>query len=88
MAELNVDIVTPERLIFSGTAREIRVPGALGEFGVLPQHTEFLSLAREGILTLVTASGEKKFEINGGFAEAGPDRVVVLADSARDLAAK
>lgn len=80
MSGLHVDIVTPEKIVFSGSADEIRVPGVNGEFGVLPDHALFLSLLRGGILTL-TGPQSKRFVIGRGFAEAGPDRVVVLTDS-------
>ncbi len=85
MADLTIDIVTPERLVFSGSAREIRVPGALGEFGVLPGHTIFLSLLRPGIATIDTAGGAKRFIIGTGFAEAGADRVVLLTDTCEEV---
>ncbi len=80
MSGLHVDIVTPEKIVFSGSADEIRVPGVNGEFGVLPDHALFLSLLKGGILT-ITGPQSKRFIIGRGFAEAGADRVVVLTDS-------
>lgn len=77
---LHVDIVTPEKVFFSGTADELRAPGVNGEFGVLPDHAQFLSLLKAGVL--VVAGGQsRRFVIGRGFAEAGPERVVVLTDS-------
>lgn len=84
MSQITVDIVTPLRRVFSGPATEIRVPGALGEFGVLPGHTIFLSLLRAGVATVNTADGVKRFVIGRGFAEAGPERLVLLTDSCED----
>lgn len=80
MAELTVDIVTPEKLVYSGPASEIRVPGWHGEFGVLPGHTAFLSLLRGGVTVVQTPGGAKRFITGRGFAEAGTERVVVLTD--------
>ncbi|MFK7927288.1 MAG: ATP synthase F1 subunit epsilon [Myxococcota bacterium] len=80
MADLQVDIVTPERLVYSGTASEVRAPGWEGEFEVLPGHTLFLSLLHGGVLRLNTPEGEKRFVVGRGFAEAGPDRVTILTD--------
>jgi F-type H+-transporting ATPase subunit epsilon len=77
---IQLDIVTPERQVFSGSANEVRVPGWEGEFGVLPEHASFLSLAKAGVLAIIDASGESRFVIGRGFAEAGPDRVVVLTE--------
>jgi len=81
MADLTVDIVTPEKVVFSGPAREVRAPGAEGEFGVLPGHTFFLSLLRPGIAAVDTESGTKRFVVGKGFAEAGPDKIVLLTDA-------
>jgi F-type H+-transporting ATPase subunit epsilon len=80
MSDLVVDVVTAERVVFSGPALEVRVPGFAGEFGVLPGHTNFLSVLSAGVATVVTPSGSKRFVIGRGFAEAGPDRVVILTD--------
>jgi F-type H+-transporting ATPase subunit epsilon len=84
MSGLNVDIVTPERVVFSGEVSEIRVPGEAGEFGVLPGHANFLSLLRAGVATLLTSDGDKRFVIGRGFAEAGSERVVILTDTYED----
>lgn len=86
MADLHIDIVTPEKSIFSGSATEIRVPGWLGEFDVLPGHDLFLSLVRGGLLTVSTGGTDHKFIVGRGFAEAGPDQVSVLVDSATPVA--
>lgn len=80
MADLHVDIVTPQRLVFSGQAAEVRAPGWEGEFDILPGHTLFLSLLHGGVLELVTGNGSQRFVIGRGFAEAGPDRVTILTD--------
>ena len=81
MASIQLDIVTPQRLVFSGEVSEVRVPGWEGEFGVLPEHELFLSLVRGGVVRLVTPQGEQRFVVGRGFAEAGPERVTVLTDS-------
>lgn len=81
MAELTVDIVTPERVAFSGPASEVVAPGAGGEFGVLPDHALFLALLAPGVVTVKGAGGARRFVVGPGFAEAGPDRLVVLTDS-------
>lgn len=77
---VQLDIVTPERLVHSGPALEVVVPGAMGEFGVLPDHTHFLSLLRTGVTTVQTREGARRFVVGNGFAEAGPDRVVILTE--------
>lgn len=82
MADLQVDIVTPRRSLFSGRASEVRIPGWEGEFGVRPGHDILLSLLRGGVLTVVSSDGDKKFVVGRGFVEVGPERVAVLADLA------
>lgn len=78
---LNVDIVTPEKIVYSGPADEVSAPGVLGEFDVLPEHALFLSLLRAGTVTVRSKGSSKRFVVGRGFAEAGPQRVVVLVDS-------
>ncbi|MFT7517932.1 MAG: F-type H+-transporting ATPase subunit epsilon [Kiritimatiellia bacterium] len=80
MSDLQVDIVTPQKLVYSGRATEVRAPGWEGEFDVLPGHASLLALMHGGILTLETAEGSKRFVVGRGFAEAGPDRVTILTD--------
>jgi F-type H+-transporting ATPase subunit epsilon len=78
---LNVDIVTPEKIVYSGPADGVSAPGVLGEFDVLPEHALFLSLLRAGTVTVRSKGAAKRFVVGRGFAEAGPQRVVVLVDS-------
>ncbi|MFT5585729.1 MAG: F-type H+-transporting ATPase subunit epsilon [Cognaticolwellia sp.] len=78
---LNVEIVTPTAVVFAGTVDEVKAPGFLGEFGVLPGHTPFLSVVTPGVVELITAGKVEKFVVGRGFVEAGPDRLTVLADS-------
>lgn len=78
---LNVEIVTPTAVVFAGTVDEVKAPGFLGEFGVLPGHTPFLSVVTPGVVELTTAGSVQKFVVGRGFVEAGPDRLTVLADS-------
>ena len=79
--ELQVDIVTPEKLAFSGKAQEVRAPGWKGEFGVLPDHTMYLALLRAGRCVVVTEDEEITYVVGRGFAEAGGERVTLLVDS-------
>ncbi len=84
MAEtIQLEIVTPERYVVSDSAQIVMAPGALGEFGVLPGHTPLLTSLEIGKVKYVDSSGKEHFAfVNGGFAEALPDRVTILAESA------
>ena len=77
-----LDLVTPERTLFSGAVRELVAPGLLGEFGVLPGHANMLAELTAGRLIYRDDSGEKRVAAAGGFAEVTGDRVTVLLDDA------
>ncbi len=79
---LHLRIVTPQRLVLDERVASVTAEGALGQFGVLPQHIAFLSSLEPGILTLKTAGGERRVAIKGGFVEVKDDVVTVLADEA------
>ena len=83
MAEnIKLEIVTPEKQVVNDQAKIVMAPGILGEFGILPGHTTFLTTLKIGTLRYVDATGnERKVFINGGFAEALPDKVTILAES-------
>jgi F-type H+-transporting ATPase subunit epsilon len=80
MADLTVDIVTPEKVVFSGRATQLQAPGWEGQLGVLPGHVPYLVLLRAGV-TSVLGAGDQRFVTGRGYAEVGPERVVVLVDS-------
>ena len=80
---LNFELVSPEKLLLSGDAVEVTVPGSEGEFGVMPMHAPFISTLRPGILKVKMGDGtEHDIFVRGGFAEAGPDALTVLAEEA------
>jgi F-type H+-transporting ATPase subunit epsilon len=84
MAEnIRLEIVTPEKSVVSEEARIVMAPGELGEFGVLSGHTPFMTSLKIGSVRFEDSSGTERFVfVSGGFAEALPDRVTILADSA------
>ena len=84
MADNNfLEIVTPEKSVVSEEAQIVMAPGTLGEFGVLVGHTPFLTTLKVGAIRYTDAKGkERAIFVSGGFAEALPDRVTVLAESA------
>lgn len=82
MAKLNVEIVTPERRLAQLSADEVIAPGADGLFGVRPGHTPYLSVMQPGPLTVREGASTTVYFVAGGFVEAGPSAVRVLADSA------
>jgi F-type H+-transporting ATPase subunit epsilon len=82
-ANIKLEVVTPARVVVSEASQIVAAPGSLGEFGVLSGHTPFLTSLKTGILRYTDAKGAEQFVfISGGFAEALPNKVTVLAESA------
>ena len=84
MAEnIALEVVTPEKIVVSEEVQIVVAPGTLGEFGVLIGHTPFLTTLKTGTVHYKDKNGSERFVfISGGFAEALPDKVTVLAESA------
>ena len=84
MAEnIQFEVVTPEAVVVSEEAKIVMAPGILGEFGVLPGHTPFLTTLNVGRIRYLDADGKEHLVfVSGGFAEALPDKVTILAESA------
>ena len=84
---INVEIVTPREVATKVVVNQVRAPGFLGEFGVLPGHAPFLSVLKPGVVTLSLTDGSTQIlVVGGGFVEAGPDRLVVLTDACEPAA--
>jgi F-type H+-transporting ATPase subunit epsilon len=82
MATFHFDLVSPEKLLFSGDVEQVDVPGAEGDFGVLAGHAPMVATLRPGILTVHGASGKQEIVVLGGFAEVSAAGLTVLADVA------
>ena len=80
--KLKLEIVTPYGLILSNDVDEVTAAGSEGEFGVLPGHAPFLTTLKIGMLIFKKGNEVRYIFVNSGFAEVGPDKVTVLADSA------
>lgn len=77
-----LEIVTPYGLIYSGEVDEVTANGSEGEFCVLPGHAPYVTTLKIGMLTCKTGKEPVIFFVNWGYAEVGPDKVLILADSA------
>jgi len=84
MAEnIKLEIVTPEKIVVDEEAQIVVSPGTQGEFGVLTGHTTFLSTLKAGSIHYTDENGDERYVfVSGGFAEALPDKVTILAESA------
>jgi F-type H+-transporting ATPase subunit epsilon len=80
---IQLEIVTPEKVVVSEATQIVASPGTMGEFGVLIGHTPFMTTLKTGPVRYTDAdSAERYVFVSGGFAEALPDKVTILAESA------
>ena len=80
---IRLEVVTPEKIVVSEDVQIVASPGSLGEFGVLVGHTPFLTTLKTGIIRYTDAGGTENYVfVSGGFAEALPEKVTILAESA------
>jgi F-type H+-transporting ATPase subunit epsilon len=81
--KLLLEIVAPSRqVVRSEHVDEVIAPGSDGEFGVLPGHTPFLAMLKMGMLSFREAGEWHHVAVDWGYAEVGPDRVIILAKGA------
>ena len=86
MATFHFDLVSPEKLAFSGEVDQVDVPGAEGDFGVLAGHAPVVAAMRPGILVVWNGGTKQKIIVLGGLAEVSEKGLTVLADVATDIA--
>ncbi len=82
MATFHFDLVSPEKLAFSGEVDQVDVPGVEGDFGVLAGHAPVVAAIRPGILTVTAGGTHQKIIVLGGLAEVSEKGLTVLADVA------
>jgi F-type H+-transporting ATPase subunit epsilon len=76
-----LEIVTPDKKVFSGNFRLIQVPGSKGQFEVLNNHASIISTLAEGKIKIISPEGEKTFfDIQGGVIEVKNNNVIILAE--------
>ena len=85
-ATFHFDLVSPEKLAFSGEVDQVDVPGVEGDFGVLTGHAPVVAAVRPGILTITSGGTHQKIIVLGGLAEVSDNRLTVLADVATSTA--
>jgi F-type H+-transporting ATPase subunit epsilon len=82
MAELHLEFVSPESVLFSGDVDQVDLPGAEGDMGILAGHAPLVTTLRPGIVTIYRGGAREPVVVTGGFAEVGPAGLTVLADRA------
>jgi F-type H+-transporting ATPase subunit epsilon len=87
MTAFHFELVSPEKLLFSGEVESVVAPGAEGQFTVLKDHAPVMTTLKSGVVTV--ASGEGKVEklfVRGGFADVNASGFTILAETALPLA--
>ncbi len=79
---LQLEVATPDRLVFSGEVDFVTAVGGLGEFTVLPNHSPLLTTIVPGVLRFGTGSEVRKFAVGWGYAEVRPYKVLMLVEFA------
>ena len=85
MATFHFDLVSPEKLAFSGEVDQVDIPGLEGDFGVLAGHAPVVAAMRPGILTVTQGGTHQKIIVTGGLAEVSEKGLTVLADVATSI---
>ena len=85
MTTFHFDLVSPEKLAFSGEVDQVDIPGTEGDFGVLAGHAPIVAAVRPGILTIITGGTKQKIIVLGGLAEMSESGLTVLANVATSM---
>ena len=85
MATLHFELVSPEKLAYSGEVDQVDVPGLEGDFGVMAGHAPMIASVRPGILTITVNGKHEKIIVLGGLAEVNDKGLTVLAETATSV---
>lgn len=78
---MQLDIITPEKKVYSGEVDMVNLPGSDGSFGILKDHAPIVSTLKAGEIKVMESNHtEQKFQINGGVVEVNNNKIIVLAE--------
>ena len=81
---MKIEIITPDKKVYEGDIKSVRVPGKKGSFQVLKDHAPIISTLDSGYVVMVDQDGnEKIFEITGGVIEVKANKIILLADAVK-----
>ena len=79
-----LDIISPDKKLYSGEVLRVKVPGSKGSFEILKNHAPIISTLEKGIIDILQEDGKRtSFEVDGGVIEAKNNKIIVLAESAK-----
>jgi F-type H+-transporting ATPase subunit epsilon len=82
MAKFHFELVSPERVLFTGEVDQVDIPGSEGDFGVLAGHAPLVARVRPGVLIIRTDGNDLRMAVRGGLAEIANDNLTMLAEYA------
>jgi F-type H+-transporting ATPase subunit epsilon len=85
MATFHFDLVSPEKIAFSGDVDQVDIPGVEGDFGVMAGHAPLVASIRPGVMTVTVGGKREKIIVLGGLAEISDKGLTVLADTATSV---
>jgi F-type H+-transporting ATPase subunit epsilon len=81
---MKIEIITPDKKVFEGEIKSIRVPGKKGSFQVLKDHAPIISTMEKGPVIMVDLDGkETRYEIDGGVIEVKANKIILLSESVK-----
>ena len=82
---MKIEIITPDRKVFEGEIKSVRVPGTKGSFQVLKDHAPIVSTLESGPVIMVDQAGkETRYQINSGVIEVKMNKIILLAESVQE----
>lgn len=79
---MNLEIITPDKTVYSGKVKLVRLPGSKGAFEILKNHAPIISTLEKGQIKVEEETGETLyFEVEGGVVENKDNKIIVLAES-------
>ncbi len=87
MASFHFELVSPEKLLFSGAVESVVAPGADGHFTVLKDHAPVMTVLKPGVVAITEAAGKtERLFVRGGFADVNGKGFTILAETAIPVA--
>lgn len=79
------ELVSPEKVLLSGEAEQVQLPGSEGDMTVLPGHSPLISTLRPGVVEVLLDGAKSSVFVRQAFAQVEPERVTILAEKAYDV---
>lgn len=77
---MHLDILSPEKNLYSGDVKSILLPGADGSLGILENHAPLITVLKKGTIKIEGSEGTQLFDVNGGVVEVLKNKVIILAE--------